>query len=196
MAHDLGTAESLPFDREFDAVFSNAMLHWTRDIDAVLAGVYRALVPGGRFVGEFGGDGNTTALVAATEAVMMRRGQASVCRAPASVRRRLGLVLEDERIAQLHRHGRNAVELRLGLRAESPFEVGHRRIQGQDFAAAVDLDAFAARKHHGAKRLAAILDHGHAGDANPARWRAPSGFHLDSAMGLAERNILTGHRSS
>ncbi|MEO8481117.1 MAG: methyltransferase domain-containing protein [Acidobacteriota bacterium] len=70
----LGAAESLPFDAEFDAAFSNAMLHWTRDIDAVLSGVYRALRAGGRFVGEFGGAGNIAIFLAATESVMSRRG--------------------------------------------------------------------------------------------------------------------------
>ena len=70
----LAAAEALPFDSEFDAAFSNAMLHWTRDIDAVLAGVFRALRPGGRFVGEFGGAGNNRGFLAATEIVLRRHG--------------------------------------------------------------------------------------------------------------------------
>ncbi len=41
------SGEALPFEREFDAVFSNAALHWMSDQDAVLEGVYRALRPGG-----------------------------------------------------------------------------------------------------------------------------------------------------
>src|SRR4051794_22877021 len=52
------SGEALSFDSEFDAVFSNAALHWMRDADAVISGVYRALVPGGRFVAEMGGYGN------------------------------------------------------------------------------------------------------------------------------------------
>jgi trans-aconitate methyltransferase len=48
-------AESLLFDQQFDAVFSNAALHWMSDQDAVLRGVRRALKPGGRFVAECGG---------------------------------------------------------------------------------------------------------------------------------------------
>jgi len=48
---------ALDFDGEFDAVFSNAALHWMRDPARVLAGVHRALRPGGRFVAEFGGHG-------------------------------------------------------------------------------------------------------------------------------------------
>ena len=65
----------LAFEREFDAVFSNAALHWMkRDPDAVVAGVARALKPGGRFVGEFGGHGNVAAIVTALLAVLARRG--------------------------------------------------------------------------------------------------------------------------
>jgi SAM-dependent methyltransferase len=49
--------EKLSFDNEFNAVFSNAALHWMRNPDTVIAGVWRALRPGGRFVAEFGGHG-------------------------------------------------------------------------------------------------------------------------------------------
>ena len=52
-----GRAETLPFNEEFDAVFSNAVLHWIPDAGAVIAAVHRALKPGGRFVAEFGGVG-------------------------------------------------------------------------------------------------------------------------------------------
>ena len=51
--------QNLTFDNEFDAVFSNAALHWMRPRKAVLAGVRRALKPRGRFVGEMGGHNNT-----------------------------------------------------------------------------------------------------------------------------------------
>jgi SAM-dependent methyltransferase len=64
--------ENLPFENEFDAVFSNAALHWMRnDPDAVIAGVHKALRPGGRFVAEMGGDRCVekirTALIAALD---------------------------------------------------------------------------------------------------------------------------------
>jgi len=49
--------ERLSFENEFDAVFSNAALHWMKNADAVIAGVWRALRPGGRFVAELGGHG-------------------------------------------------------------------------------------------------------------------------------------------
>ena len=48
----------------FDAVFSNAVLHWIPEAEEVIAGVARALKPGGRFVAEFGGKGNILKLVA------------------------------------------------------------------------------------------------------------------------------------
>jgi trans-aconitate methyltransferase len=52
----------LPFEAEFDAVFSNAALHWMKDLEPVVAGVWKALVRGGRFVGETGGSGNVAAV--------------------------------------------------------------------------------------------------------------------------------------
>jgi trans-aconitate methyltransferase len=64
----------LTFEGAFDAVFSNAALHWMGEPDAVLAGVHRALVPGGRFAGEMGGHGNVAAIVVALSAVLARRG--------------------------------------------------------------------------------------------------------------------------
>ena len=72
---DEGQAESLPYpDRTFDAVFSNAALHWVRDQDAMLAQVHRVLKPGARFVAEMGGQGNIAAIRVALMAVMARHG--------------------------------------------------------------------------------------------------------------------------
>jgi trans-aconitate methyltransferase len=67
-------AHALAFDAQFDAVFSNAALHWMRKPEAVLAGVRRALKPGGRFVGEFGGHGNVAAIVTALSAALHAHG--------------------------------------------------------------------------------------------------------------------------
>jgi trans-aconitate methyltransferase len=54
---------ALPFENEFDGVFSNAVLHWIKDApDAALTGVYRALRQRGRFVGELGGHGCVAAI--------------------------------------------------------------------------------------------------------------------------------------
>ncbi|RTR36211.1 class I SAM-dependent methyltransferase [Robertmurraya yapensis] len=51
-------ATSLEYDSEFDAVFSNATLHWVKPPIKALLGIYDSLKPGGRFVAEFGGKGN------------------------------------------------------------------------------------------------------------------------------------------
>jgi trans-aconitate methyltransferase len=51
----LGDGQELDYDQTFDAVFSNATLHWMPRAGDVAAGVARALRPGGRFVAEFGG---------------------------------------------------------------------------------------------------------------------------------------------
>jgi trans-aconitate methyltransferase len=64
----------LPFDGEFDAVFSNAALHWMKAPSRVVAGVWRALRPFGRFVGEMGGCGNVAAIEQALVAAARRRG--------------------------------------------------------------------------------------------------------------------------
>jgi trans-aconitate methyltransferase len=66
--------QALTFDSQFDAVFSNAALHWMREARAVIVGVNRALKPGGRFVAEFGGHGNVAAIVTAMRATALRRG--------------------------------------------------------------------------------------------------------------------------
>jgi SAM-dependent methyltransferase len=66
--------QDLAFDNEFDAVFSNAALHWMQPPDAVLAAIRRALKPRGRFVAEMGGHNNTAAIIVALSAVLGRRG--------------------------------------------------------------------------------------------------------------------------
>lgn len=71
-------ARALDFDREFDAVFSNAVLHWIPEAGLVLRGVYRALEPGGRFVAELGGAGCLRTVRAALGAALSKRGLAAV----------------------------------------------------------------------------------------------------------------------
>ena len=66
--------QKLSFEAEFDGVLSNAALHWMLDPDAVIAGVWRALRPGGRFVAEMGGGANVGRVVAALAAALGRRG--------------------------------------------------------------------------------------------------------------------------
>jgi ubiquinone/menaquinone biosynthesis C-methylase UbiE len=94
------SAEQLPFpnanhDTNFDAIFSNAALHWVRNHDAMLAEAHRVLRPGGRFVAEMGGHGNVAAILVALMAVLTRYGHADAENGvnyyptPASYRRRL-----------------------------------------------------------------------------------------------------------
>jgi trans-aconitate methyltransferase len=74
--------QALSFSREFDGVLTNAALHWMPDAEAVIEGVARALVPGGRFVGEFGGQGNVAAIVTALLAALRLEGHGEVRRHP------------------------------------------------------------------------------------------------------------------
>ncbi len=68
----LQDAAVLSFDNEFDAVFSNAALHWMLDPAAVVKCVAKALKPGGRFVAEMGGKGNIKTIVAAIHQVVTK----------------------------------------------------------------------------------------------------------------------------
>lgn len=68
------SGDALTFTGEFDAVFSNAALHWMTNATAVIEGVWNALKEGGRFVGEFGGAGNVQTIREALEARLRARG--------------------------------------------------------------------------------------------------------------------------
>jgi trans-aconitate methyltransferase len=76
-----GDARRFAFSEPFDAVFSNAALHWIREPDSVIRCVREALKPEGRFVVEFGGRGNvriiTDALAAAAAALGLQVEQPS-----------------------------------------------------------------------------------------------------------------------
>lgn len=63
-----GDARDFAFDQPFDAVFSNAVLHWVKPPEGAIACVARALRPGGRFVAEFGGRGNVAGIISALDA--------------------------------------------------------------------------------------------------------------------------------
>jgi len=62
---EVADARHMHFEQQFDAVFSNAVLHWIPQPELVVQAVAKALVPGGRFVAEFGGKGNVRRLLAA-----------------------------------------------------------------------------------------------------------------------------------
>jgi len=66
----LADLTDLRFTERFDAVFSNAVLHWVKDAEAAVASFARVLKPGGRFVAEFGGKGNIARIMEALRAVL------------------------------------------------------------------------------------------------------------------------------
>jgi trans-aconitate methyltransferase len=59
----IGDAATFEVTPVADAVFSNAVLHWVKDASAAIARIHAALAPGGRFVAELGGQGNTRTLL-------------------------------------------------------------------------------------------------------------------------------------
>ncbi len=65
----LADATNFRFPEPFDAVFSNAALHWVKDAEAAVESIALALRPGGRFVAEFGGKGNIASIMSALSAV-------------------------------------------------------------------------------------------------------------------------------
>ncbi len=73
---EISDARNLTFRDEFDAVFSNATLHWIHEPELVLQGVCRALRKGGRFVAELGGKGNIRAMQDAFDRALVEIGAA------------------------------------------------------------------------------------------------------------------------
>ena len=71
---EVADATDFHFDEKFDAVFSNATLHWIHKADEAIQCVNDTLKPGGRFVAEFGGKDNMKYMVAATQQVLAKYG--------------------------------------------------------------------------------------------------------------------------
>ena len=71
---NVADARNFQVDRTFDAVFSNATLHWVPEADAVIDRVDRVLKAGGRFVVEFGGKGNVQAITTALSQALTEIG--------------------------------------------------------------------------------------------------------------------------
>jgi trans-aconitate methyltransferase len=100
-------AQILDLPERFDAVFSNAALHWMPNAAAVVQGVQRHLKAGGRFVGEMGGHGNVAAVVTAILAVLERHGIAGVALYP------WYFPTAEEYAALLESHGFVVIHIRL-----------------------------------------------------------------------------------
>ncbi|HVS95037.1 MAG TPA: class I SAM-dependent methyltransferase [Puia sp.] len=69
------SATEMEFDAPFDAVFSNATLHWILDKEAAIDHIYHALRQGGRLVLEMGGKGNVEEIIVATRKALTRHNQ-------------------------------------------------------------------------------------------------------------------------
>jgi trans-aconitate methyltransferase len=74
---EIADARHLSYRDEFEAVFSNAMLHWVHEPELVLQGIWRALNTGGRFVAELGGKGNIRIMQEAFDQALIEMGAAT-----------------------------------------------------------------------------------------------------------------------
>jgi|SRR6478672_5354664 len=69
-------ARNFQVEQPFDAVFSNAVLHWVTEPDAAIRCIRESLKPGGRLVAEFGGKGNIKAIATALYSALESHGWA------------------------------------------------------------------------------------------------------------------------
>ena len=67
-------ALALPFEHDWDVVFSNAVFHWIPDHDQLLKKIQRALKPGGDLVCEFGGHANISLIEGAFSDTLQEMG--------------------------------------------------------------------------------------------------------------------------
>lgn len=67
-------ATNFSFDKPFDAVFSNATLHWINEQEKALRCIYNSLKKGGRFVFEMGGKYNVESIHNAIKKAMTEAG--------------------------------------------------------------------------------------------------------------------------
>jgi len=74
VAFEVGNASDFEFNQQFDAIFSNAVLHWVTDYEGAVTCMYRNLKPGGRLVAEFGGKGNVQNIVGTLRKVLAKYG--------------------------------------------------------------------------------------------------------------------------
>lgn len=62
-------ATKLSFENRFDVVFSNAVLHWVKNHQAVMAGMYQSLRAGGKILLSMGGKGGAEGIVSVLDDV-------------------------------------------------------------------------------------------------------------------------------
>ena len=71
---EVADAVNFEFEKAFDAIFSNATLHWVLDYKEAVKNMYRNLTKGGRLVAEFGGKDNVKAIVDELKSCLIRWG--------------------------------------------------------------------------------------------------------------------------
>jgi trans-aconitate 2-methyltransferase len=69
---EVADAAALPFQDQFDIVFSNATLHWVINHRPVLTGIARSLKTNGRVLLQMGGKGNAAKVIKAIDSVCNR----------------------------------------------------------------------------------------------------------------------------
>ena len=67
-------AQSFAFEQSFDAIFSNAVLHWVKNQRAATTNMFHHLKEGGRLVVEFGGHGNVATIIKALKSSLISHG--------------------------------------------------------------------------------------------------------------------------
>lgn len=72
------SATEFSYNFPFDAVFSNATLHWVLEKEEAVQCIHKALKPGGRLVVEFGGKGNVSNIINALQHQLQQNGYASI----------------------------------------------------------------------------------------------------------------------
>ena len=166
---EVADARDLPYRAEFDAVFSNAVLHWVLPPEAAIASIRRALKPGGRFVAELGGEGNIAAIVEAVS--WARRGNAG-----SRVGEAFFFPGDSEYAAMLESHGFDVEHADLFQRP-TPLDGGEDglRLWLDTFAGGL-LDGLSAEERAGVvdlaeTRLRPILHHGGQWTADYVRLR-------------------------
>lgn len=70
LSFEIADARRLPFRDQFDLIFSNAALHWIKDHEPVLGGIYRSLKPGGRALLQMGGKGNAGSILSTLDQII------------------------------------------------------------------------------------------------------------------------------
>lgn len=73
LSFQIADARHLKFSGDFDVVFSNAALHWIRDHQPVLQGIWQSLKPRGSILLQMGGKGNAAEIVTALNQVILDR---------------------------------------------------------------------------------------------------------------------------